>query len=457
MQQYKYMIMYERTKSSFFTMLSAASEFSFLFRVAAILFVVATSAKGVRIDSSESHDEHMQPEVHRYTNVVPKDVCKKIIALGEAAGFAMEEDSIDQLAVEKSKNKYSQAIDVMDEFGVVNYPEIFGELEPYLFKMGELIMDQRNEALHRQLFPDKSPREFPELGWIFFRKYSPETPRNSLVPHVDANIHTVNIALNDDFSGGGLFYVKPTYAKNPDWNRTGDNVNSGINQDGIPTIEDHQYGYEWVNSLERENTTDVGFPKMQTGDALIHNFTVWHAVAPLTKGVRYSMVLFFDMPEQNEEEDENTEDEDAEEFDIYVLHDIHECDPLTGQLVLIQDSIDIFWVDPMLEEKLQERMVTGRDTKEEVFLSGTFDSMYRLVSTNLLPGKEDGPIVVDIGQTFQAVRSLPVGTAPQSPTQREVLGTIRVHPFLEEYEFVGSVTTQRDCDILAKESEDEEL
>lgn len=452
--------MYERTKPSFFTMLSAASEFSFLFRVAAILFVVATFAKGGRIDSSESNDEHIQPEVHRYTNVLPKDVCKKIIALGEAVGFAMEEDSIDQLAVKKSKNKYSQAIDVMDEDGVVNYSEIFGELEPYLSKMGELIMNQRNEALHRQLFPGKSPREFPELGWIFFRKYSPETPRNSLVPHVDSNMHTVNIALNDDFSGGGLFYVKPTYAKNPNWNRTGDNFYSGTNQDGIPTIEDHQYGYEWVNSLERENTTDVGFPKMQTGDALIHNFTVWHAVAPLTKGVRYSMVLFFEMDnpmlERNEEEDENTEDEntedeDAEEFDIYVLHDIHECDPLTGKLVLIQDSIDIFWVDPMLEEKLEERMATGRDTKEEVLLSGTFDSMYQLVSTNLLPGKEDGPIVTDMGQTFQAVRSLPVGTAPQSPTQREVLGMIRVHPFLEEYEFVGSVTTQRDCDILAEE------
>eukprot|EP00534_Pseudo-nitzschia_fraudulenta_P013196 CAMPEP_0201220050 /NCGR_PEP_ID=MMETSP0851-20130426/191390_1 /ASSEMBLY_ACC=CAM_ASM_000631 /TAXON_ID=183588 /ORGANISM="Pseudo-nitzschia fraudulenta, Strain WWA7" /LENGTH=277 /DNA_ID=CAMNT_0047509751 /DNA_START=138 /DNA_END=971 /DNA_ORIENTATION=+ len=277
-------------------------------------------------------------------------------------------------------------------------------------------------------------------------------------------MHTVNIALNDDFSGGGLFYVKPTYAENPDWSRTGDNFYSGMDQDGIPILQDHQYDYEWVNSLEHKNTTDVGFPKMQTGDALIHNYTVWHAVAPLTKGVRYSMVLFFEMDnpmlERDEDEDENTENEDAQELEIYVLHDIHECDPFTGKLVLIQDSIDIFWVDPnfiLLEEKLQERMVSGRDTKEEVLLSGTFDSMFQLVSRNLLPGKEDGPIVTDVGHTFQAVRSLPVGTAPQSPTQREVLGTIKVHPVQENYDFAGSVTTQRDCDILAKENEDEEL
>lgn len=49
-----------------------------------------------------------------------------------------------------------------------------------------------------------------------------------------------------------------------------------------------------MNSLQRENTSDIVFLAMGAGNILIHNHTVWHAVAPVKAGVRYSFVLFFD-------------------------------------------------------------------------------------------------------------------------------------------------------------------
>ena len=53
---------------------------------------------------------------------------------------------------------------------------------------------------------------------------------------------------------------------------------------------------DWLNRVRRGNTPDgIVFPNMSAGDVLIHNFTVWHAVAPIESGSRYSFVLFYDM------------------------------------------------------------------------------------------------------------------------------------------------------------------
>ena len=54
-------------------------------------------------------------------------------------------------------------------------------------------------------------------------------------------------------------------------------------------------GYEWINTIKRENTTDFVFPNLHAGDAVFYNYTVKHGVAPLVSGVRYSMAFFFDM------------------------------------------------------------------------------------------------------------------------------------------------------------------
>ena len=144
-----------------------------------------------------------------------------------------------------------------------------------------------DSATDRFLFPNQTDR-VPKLDWIFFRKYSPDTERNSLLLHVDTNMHTLNIALNDDFEGGGLFYVKPQVALQDEEEILAQN-------DSRPLISEDYRTYDWLNGVRRKNTSDIVFPTLGAGDVLIHNFTVWHAVAPIEVGTRYSFVLFYDM------------------------------------------------------------------------------------------------------------------------------------------------------------------
>ena len=101
-------------------------------------------------NTNDDDDEYLQPEVHRYTNVLPREVCDEIIRLGEDAGFPLEEDSIDD---NQENNKSSQAIDVMTEAGQVKYPKIFNALKPYIPDIARLIMKQRDPVMDSILFP----------------------------------------------------------------------------------------------------------------------------------------------------------------------------------------------------------------------------------------------------------------------------------------------------------------
>ena len=144
-------------------------------------------------------------------------------------------------------------------------------------------IDLADDGYNTYYYPDE-PDRVPRLDWVFLRKYSPDSDRNSLLVHVDSNMHTLNIALNDDYVGGGLMYVKPP-------------VSLGFDpSDGRPNIPREYQDYRWLNGVRRGNTPDgIVFPNMSAGDVLIHNFTVWHAVAPIESGSRYSFVLFYDM------------------------------------------------------------------------------------------------------------------------------------------------------------------
>ena len=95
-------------------------------------------------------------------------------------------------------------------------------------------------------FPDALNR-VPKLDWVFFRKYSPNSDRNSLKLHADSNMHTLNIALNDGFEGGGFFYVKPPV---PDVEREEEDY-------GYHLIPEEYFNYDWLNSLKRENTSNL--------------------------------------------------------------------------------------------------------------------------------------------------------------------------------------------------------
>ena len=84
---------------------------------------------------------------------------------------------------------------------------------------------------------------------IFVRRYSPDT-RPWIPFHLDRARWTLNVALDDDatFAGGRLL-----------------------------AISDRR-----VRALERSE-----------GEATVHPSTLLHAVARMTRGVRYSLIVFF--------------------------------------------------------------------------------------------------------------------------------------------------------------------
>jgi hypothetical protein len=84
---------------------------------------------------------------------------------------------------------------------------------------------------------------------------------------------------------------------------------------------------------------------MQAGDVLIHNYTVWHGVAPLEKGERYSFVLFYDMDNPSI----NDLDADIDEFDVEFYHEIEDAivvlvfvDELANGKEIVEPMIDPF-------------------------------------------------------------------------------------------------------------------
>ena len=100
--------------------------------------------------------------------------------------------------------------------------------------------------------------------------------------HRDINLFTVNVALNDDFEGGGLFYHKSEDSQYDDG-------------DPRPNLDADQVTYDYLEQISRRNTSLIVFPEAKTGSVLIHNFTLYHAIAPIEKGTRYSLIFFYDM------------------------------------------------------------------------------------------------------------------------------------------------------------------
>jgi len=172
----------------------------------------------------------------------------------------------------------------------------------------------------------------------FFRKYSPHSERNSLKVHHDTNMNTVNIELSDDYNGGGLFYVKPLAS-------TGK----------VAGVYTNSHGY--IDYVKRENTTEIVFPDLHTGDAIFYNYTVEHGVAPVDSGTRYSMAFFYDMDNpavrddfasgssEDEEYGYNSDDKDGIEFTVE-LHN--------GLSDMVLDFVRVY--DAALEEEVWEKI-----------------------------------------------------------------------------------------------------
>ena len=225
---------------------------------------------------ASTNDGHLDPLVNSFRGVVSKMTCNAIIAEAERLGFPLEADSIDSSEV---NNKYSQAIDIIDYGKGVLVESLWQLIEPLIPTLTEIVQSTKETIWNLE----QARSKIPTVDWIFLRKYAPSSERNMLKLHHDINMFTVNLFLSDEYEGGGLFYVRPP-------------IDLGFTEGApVPQIPNEWMTYNWLSTIKQKNTTITRFPKLKQGDVLIHNYTVWHAIAPLETGLKYSLVFFFDM------------------------------------------------------------------------------------------------------------------------------------------------------------------
>jgi len=304
-------------------------------------------------------EEYLEPSVQRHVGVLPSSVCKQLIDLGDNAGFLVQEESIDKREQSDSTQKYipSQTIDVYNAEGdepEIQDPAIWNLLQPWIPTLSQIVKDNRNWEGFRKLYPNDPDRE-PKLDWIFFRKYSPYDERNALKIHNDNNMNTVNIELSSDYEGGGLFYIKPHAS-------TGETDDKYYQNDGV--------GYEMIDAMKRENTSDIVFPNLQAGDAVFYNYTVIHGVAPVESGTRYSMAFFFDMDNPAVREDDDEDELLEGEFDVSIRNELTD---LNLDILLVHDAGKA--------EEYKEKMFTSVRPREVVhYISLEGDLLQAVIS-----------------------------------------------------------------------------
>ena len=101
--------------------------------------------------------------------------------------------------------------------------------------------------------------------------------------------------------------------------------------------------------MKRENTSELVFPDMHAGDILVHNFTVWHAVAPIERGTRYSFVLFYDMDNPAVQRDF-----DANYVDATFYHEITDV------------TIDLMYVEFLVDDNGRRYEETSEVVEEDM-------------------------------------------------------------------------------------------
>jgi hypothetical protein len=148
---------------------------------------------------------HPTEEVLIEENFLSTDDCNLIVSFAEETGFNYNFDSIDS---GEAENVNSQDLIVLDG-KFVKHNKIWGVLSPYLRKAANLIRNHRQMKECAKLLINDVNYNCSSLNqlddvrvdWIFLRKYSPMSPRNSLRLHRDTNENTILIALNGHISG----------------------------------------------------------------------------------------------------------------------------------------------------------------------------------------------------------------------------------------------------------------
>ncbi|KAH8061025.1 hypothetical protein JL722_4317 [Aureococcus anophagefferens] len=117
---------------------------------------------------------------------------------------------------------------------------------------------------------------------------TPRAARATDCAHKDGNLHSLNVFLNGraedggsggaQFAGGGLFLA------------------DGPEVDGVEVWTD-----EFLDAA-----AGVFARPQRTGAAVVHDNTVWHGIAPLASGSKYSLLLFADMTDEQIDGDRAT-------------------------------------------------------------------------------------------------------------------------------------------------------
>jgi len=203
--------------------------------------------------------------------VFSAEVCRKLIEAGEKTGFAMAVDSIDK----------NPAMDIsVYNHHRVKAPRVHAILEPFL-PLFKAELDRRYKG---QDGVDN------ELDWVFFRKYRAGTIRSALLGHQDSNKHSINVALNTDFEGGGLYFVPPDSELGKIANGLSGASDEEARKLSAGMLPDH------VPGPEHGNQSNYFFPHITPGVAMVYDNTVWHGVTPVLSGVRYTLSFFYDEP-----------------------------------------------------------------------------------------------------------------------------------------------------------------
>jgi hypothetical protein len=247
---------------------------------------------------SEERAELPLPGLEFWNEIMTPEECLALIEASEKDGFADGFDSIDSEVKDPRDNDKSQDVYVMDR-GVVLGPATWAVMEPIVPRLLAHVSERlgptvpiRPDDRSRQEIADGIYHEDLKVDWIFIRKYSSEetSTRDKLLPHCDSSRYTMNVALNDAYSGGGLFVIRGM-ARGEFFDREAE-VPLGVET------------YEWLTHVERKNSSLLMFPDMPVGKAVLYNATVWHGVArylnksfsgspPYTPYPTFSLTHFF--------------------------------------------------------------------------------------------------------------------------------------------------------------------
>jgi len=270
-------------------------------------FSASSSPSPLASASIHSQTLPTDPWVDIVPSVIPPKTCNDIIYKSEREiGYRLFPDSIDKNEP-NNLDQSAQEIYIYHKEKVVEQ-SLYDLIEPHLPKLTEAIRRRGQRVAEAgSQFGNMTCFAEPKIEWIFLRKYFPlgrYSKRNSLKVHTDSNMHSITLALNDDYKGGGLMVVRPRVS-NDDENTTKANDWESLNDDNhlhMPQIPVEYGGYQWLHEHKdlsrRVNSSKVFFPELKQGSAALINFTVPHGVAPLEEDSsmpRYALIVFYNI------------------------------------------------------------------------------------------------------------------------------------------------------------------